>query len=468
MLTRRELFGAAALPFLARGQAARRPLNFVFILIDDYGWADTGYNGSTFYETPHLDRLARSGMIFTNGYSASPVCTPTRAAIMTGKFPARLGLTSHAQGAHRLPYSKVLPPQFPLALPLAEKTIAESLQQKGYRTAAIGKWHLGGNGFLPQDQGFDVSYGGDIAGSTSSFFYPKWQSKIPLAGQEGDYLTDRLTTLAVNFIEENRQQPFFLYLPHFAVHTPIEGKPHLVEKYNRKSNPAQPQNYGEYAAMIESVDDSVGRLMETLERLQLTENTVVVFTADNGGVASREWRNRPVTSNLPLRSGKGHLYEGGIRVPLCVRWPGLTKPGTRSDQPVYAVDYAATLAGMRGTDGLDFRPALSGRPLPERDLFWHYPHYSPQLGRPSAALRRGPLKIIRFFEDQRQELYDLSTDLGEQNDLSTQKPQLLQAMSRRLDRMLLHSRAQLPQPNPNYDPTKESQAGPPMGPVPEK
>lgn len=468
MLTRRELFGAAALPFLARGQAARRPLNFVFILIDDYGWADTGYNGSTFYETPHLDRLARSGMIFTNGYSASPVCTPTRAAIMTGKYPARLGLTSHAQGAHRLPYSKVLPPQFPLALPLAEKTIAESFQEKGYRTAAIGKWHLGGPGFLPGDQGFHVSHGGDIAGSTSSFFYPKWQSKIPLAGQDGDYLTDRLTTLAVNFIEENRQQPFFLYLPHFAVHTPIEGKPHLVEKYNRKSNPTHPQNYGEYAAMIESVDDSVGRLMETLERLQLTENTVVVFTADNGGVASREWRNRPVTSNLPLRSGKGHLYEGGIRVPLCVRWPGLTKPGTRSDQPVYAVDYAATLAGMRGTDGLDFRPALSGRPLPERDLFWHYPHYSPQLGRPSAALRRGPLKIIRFFEDQRQELYDLSTDLGEQNDLSTQKPQLLQAMSRRLDRMLLHSRAQLPQPNPNYDPTKESQAGPPMGPVPEK
>ncbi len=468
MLSRRALLQAAALPLLSRAGAAQRPLNFVFILIDDYGWTDTGYNGSTFYETPNIDRLARSGTIFTNGYSASPVCTPTRAAIMTGKYPARLGLTSHAQGAHRLPYSKVLPPQFPLALPLAEKTIAESLKEKGYRTAAIGKWHLGGNGFLPQDQGFDVSYGGDIAGSTSSFFYPKWKSKIPLEGQAGDYLTDRLTSLAVNFIEESKQNPFFLYLPHFAVHTPIEGKPNLVEKYNRKADPTKPQNYGEYAAMVESVDDSVGRVLETLDRLNLADNTAVIFTADNGGVTSREWRNRPVTSNLPLRSGKGHLYEGGIRVPLCVRWPGLTKPNTKSDQPVYAVDYAATLAGVRNSDGIDFRAALNGKQLPQRDLFWHYPHYSPQLGRPSAALRHRNYKIIRFFEDNRQELYDLSTDLGEQNDLAPKNPKLLAAMTTRLDKMLKHAAAKIPQPNPNYDPTKESQPGPPMGPIPEK
>jgi arylsulfatase A len=459
---------------LAAAAQPRRP-NIVFILADDYGWRDTGYNGSTFYETPNLDRLAGSGIEFTNGYSASPVCTPTRAAIMTGKYPARLGLTSHLQGAHRLPHSKVLPPQFPLAMPLEETTIAELLRQRGYRTACVGKWHLGGTGFLPKDQGFDLSVGGDVAGSTSSFFYPKWKSKIPLDGSDGDYLTDRLTSIATGFIEENQRNPFFLYLPHFAVHTPIEGKPDLVTKYAAKSNPANPQNFADYAAMVESLDQSVGRVLDTLERLKLDNNTIVIFTSDNGGVTSREWKNRPVTSNLPLRSGKGNLYEGGIRVPLLVRWPGVTKPATKCEEPVLAVDYAPTLASIAGVkqtgpmDGTDITPLLKGKPrLARREIFWHYPHYSPQLGYPSAAVRQGGYKLIRFFEDDRTELYHLPTDIGESKNLAAAQPKLAATLNRRLTRWFQETGAKLPANNPNYDPARETMTGTPMGPVPEK
>ncbi len=317
--SRRQFLTALAAPALA---APRRPPNFVCILIDDYGWRDSGYNGSTFDETPYLDRLAREGMIFTNGSSASPVCSPTRAAIMIGKYPARLHLTAHLQGAsNRFPFTKVLQPNARLELPLEEVTIAELLGRRGYRTASIGKWRLGKTGFLPRDQGFDLSLAGDEAGSTSSIFFPQWRKRVPLDGAAGEYLTD----LAVDFIEENRDRPFFLYLPHFAAHTPMEGKPDKVRKYDAKSRPDNPQNYGEYAAMIESVDESVGRVLDALRRLCIEDNTLVVFTADNGGVTSREWRNRPITSNLPLRLGKGHLYEGGIRVPTVARWPGVTR-----------------------------------------------------------------------------------------------------------------------------------------------
>lgn len=455
--------------------AQRRPPNIVFILIDDYGWRDTGYNGSTFYETPHIDRLAQSGMIFTNGYSASPVCSPTRAALITGKYPARLQLTSHLQGAHRLPYSKLLPPPVKLALPLAETTIAETLRGAGYRTACIGKWHLGKTGFLPADQGFDVAAAGDEAGSTSSFFYPKWTTKVHLDGREGDYLTDRLTTLAVDFIEQNASRPFFLYLPHFAVHTPIEGKPDLVRKYDAKADPAKPQNYGEYAAMVESMDESVGRILDTLDRLKLAGDTVVFFTADNGGVSSLEWRKRPITSNLPLRVGKGHLYEGGIRVPTIIRWPGVTRPGSLCDDPVLTIDYAPTMRQIASAkapesgDGTSLVPLLRGRPsLGRRQIFWYYPHYSPQLGRPSAAIRRAYDKLILFFEDSRVELYDLKSDIGETTDLASRHPRKAAELRARLEEWLREQRAQLPVPNPRYDPAREREPGPPMGEVPAK
>ncbi|MBM3759004.1 MAG: sulfatase [Acidobacteria bacterium] len=457
----------------AAAQRKRRP-NIVVILIDDYGWRDTGFNGSKFHETPNIDRLAREGMVFTNGYSASAVCSPTRAAIMTGKAPARLHLTSHLQGAsNRFHHTKVIQPSARLALPLDEVTIAELLRGQGYRTACVGKWHLGTQGFLPSDQGFDVSLAGDEAGSTNSFFYPDWRKKINLDAKPGDYLTDRLTTLAADFIRENKAREFFLYLPHFAVHTPIEGKPDKVKKYDAKSNPNDPQNFGEYAAMIESVDESVGQIMKTLEETGVADNTLILFSADNGGVTSREWKNRPVTSNLPLRSGKGHLYEGGIRVPTVVRWPGVVKPGSTCSDPVVSYDYAPTIADAAGIptqklpamDGRSFTSLLRGRAGKVRDLFWHYPHYSPQKGRPAAAIRNGDDKLILFFEDNHAELYNLKADIGETTDLAQSQPAKAAAMRKRLEAWLKETNAQIPAQNPNYDVAREFEVGAPMGPL---
>ncbi|MBK5293391.1 MAG: sulfatase [Acidobacteriia bacterium] len=470
--TRRSFLSTLAAAPLA---AQRKPPNVVFILIDDYGWRDTGYNGSTFYQTPNIDRLSRESMVFTNGYSASPVCSPTRAAIMTGKYPARLHVTSHLQGAsNRFHYTKVLQPNARLELPLNEATIAELLRERGYRTACIGKWHLGKTGFLPSDQGFDVSLAGDEAGSTNNFFFPEWKKKIPLEGQTGDYLTDRLTDLAVDFIQSSKDRPFFLYLPHFAVHTPIQGKPDKVRKYDALSRPDNPQNYGEYAAMIESVDESAGRVLASLRAAGLEENTLLIFTADNGGVSSREWKNRPVTSNAPLRAGKGHLYEGGIRVPTLVRWPGVTRPGAICHEPIVSYDYAPTIAEaagvarekITGMDGRSFSSLLKGAStLGRADNFWHYPHYSPQLGKPSAAIRSGNDKLILFFEDNRAELYNLKDDIGETNDLASAQPAKAAGLRRRLEAWLRETNAQLPRPNPNHDPARELEPGAPAGPV---
>jgi arylsulfatase A len=477
MMDRRAFLRCAAgLPAAAAvAGAQRRPPNVVFILIDDYGWRDTGYGGSTFYETPNIDALARSGMIFTDGYSASPVCSPTRAAIMTGKYPARLHLTAHLQGAtNRLHYSKVLQPNARLELPLEEVTIAELLKQRGYRTACIGKWHLGKAGFLPSNQGFDVTAAGDEAGSTNSFFFPQWKKKVPLEGKEGDYLTDRLTDLAVDFIRESKGGPFFLYLPHFAVHIPIEAKPEKVPKYEAKSRASEPQNYADYAAMIESVDESVGRVLGTIRELGLENDTLVLFTGDNGGVTSLEWKKRPVTSNLPLRSGKGHLYEGGIRVPTVVRWPGVTKPGRVCHEPILSIDYAPTIAeaaavpkaAMPAMDGQSIGKLLRGAAtLGREEVFWHFPHYSPQLGKPSSAIRRGKHKLILFFEDDRVELYDLQNDIGESRNLAAEQPAKAADLKRRLQAWLRETGAQIPSPNPGYDAARALQPGAPTGPV---
>lgn len=476
MMHRRTFLQAAAGAATAAAQnRPARPPNIVFILIDDYGWRDTGFNGSTFYQTPHIDALARGGIVFSHGYSASPVCSPTRAAIMTGKYPARLHLTAHLQGAsNRLHYTKVLQPNARLELPLAEVTIAELLRERGYRTACIGKWHLGRTGFRPSNQGFDVELGGDEAGSTNSFFYPQWTKKIPLEGKPGDYLTDRLTELAVDFIHAHRDRPFFLYLPHFAVHTPIEPKPEKIPKYAARSRPEDPQNYPGYAAMIESMDESVGRVMTALREAGIEDNTLVVFTADNGGVTSREWKNRPITSNLPLRSGKGHLYEGGIRVPTIVRWPGVTQAGSTCTEPILSIDYAPTLAEAAGVpqsrlpamDGRSITRLLRGaRTLGRGEVFWHYPHYSPQLGTPAAAIRRGPDKLILFFEDDRAELYDLERDPGERTDLAAAQPAKAAQLRKRLEAWLRDTQAQIPAPNAKHDPARERESGEPSGPV---
>lgn len=455
--------------------AAPKPLNVVFILADDYGWRDLGCYGSTFYETPNLDHLAAEGVRFTQAYAACPVCSPTRASIMTGKYPARLHLTDWLPGYGDVPWHKLKRPDFLQHLPLEEVTLAEAAKAAGYATGIVGKWHLGGEGFFPEDQGFDVNAGGCELGHPPSYFSPYKIPKLP-DGPKGEYLTDRLTDEAVKFIEEKKDGPFFLYLAEYAVHNPQQAKPETIEKYRKKaatlppldgpefvpegtSKARQVQNQPIYAAMIESMDESVGRVLKKLAELGLEENTVVIFTSDNGGLSTSE--GSP-TSNLPLRAGKGWLYEGGIREPLLVKWPGVTKAGTVCDQPVISTDYYPTILEMAGLparptqhmDGKSFVPLLRGVAdgAGDRPFFWHYPHYSNQGDTPCGAVRSGDLKLIEHYEDMRVELYNLHDDLGEKHDLAAAMPE----KANRLRDLLHHWRedvgAQMTRVNGNYDP----------------
>ncbi|HEV3137843.1 MAG TPA: sulfatase, partial [Pirellulales bacterium] len=334
-------------------EAAAKQPNIVLFLIDDFGWADLGCYGSTFYRTPNVDRLAAGGMRFRHAYAACPVCSPTRAAFMTGKYPARLHLTDWLPGRGDQPTSKLLRPAFRQELPLEETTIAELLHDAGYVTGTIGKWHLGGAGFEPTRQGFDSNVGGDHAGSPLSYFAPYARDGRTMPGLEnapdGEYLTDRLAAEAEKFIEANQKRPFFLYLPHYAVHTPIKAKADLIAKYRDVAS-ARPggQNNPVYAAMIDSMDQAVGRVLEKLRSLGLAEDTIVIFTADNGGLATAEGPDTPSTINAPLREGKGYLYEGGIRVPLVVHWPEQIEASTACDTPVSSYDLFPTIAAICG------------------------------------------------------------------------------------------------------------------------
>src|SRR5256886_5314751 len=314
----------------ARAAAPASP-NIVFILIDDLGWADVGCYGSKFYRTPNIDKLAREGMRFTDAYAAAPICSPTRASILTGKYPARLHLTDWLPGRKDMPSQKLLRPVIQQELPLEEMTLPEFLKPRGYFSGIIGKWHLGGDAFGPEQQGFDYSIGGSQAGTPPTFFFPyrtdrtpKYQIKGLEQGQPGEYLSDRLAAEAEKFIQAHKAQQFLLYFPHFAVHISLSAKAELVEKY--KGAAPTTQSNAIYAAVIESMDESVGRIMRKLEEAKLANNTIVVFTSDNGGLSVKEGPNTPATSNFPLRAGKGYLYEGGIRVPLIIRWPGVVKP----------------------------------------------------------------------------------------------------------------------------------------------
>ncbi len=363
-------------PVLAEADRTAKP-NVVFILIDDLGYADVGCFGSDFYETPNIDRLAAGGMRFTDGYAACPVCSPTRASILSGKYPARLKLTNFIAGRRRIENARVLPADFKLQMELDEVTLAEALGAAGYTSCHVGKWHLGAEPYWPQHQGFDVNVGGCAAGMPRSFFYPAWTANIPIPdGTEGEYLPDRLGKEACKFIERNKDRPFFLYLAHYAVHIPIQAQEPVIEKYRRKkaANPGTRQNNPIYAAMVESVDRSVGRVLSTLDRLGIGEKTIVFFFSDNGGLSTPEGPHTPATNNGPLRDGKGYLYEGGIREPLIVRWPGVVRPGSVSNVPVTSVDFYPTILEMTGTkgdpahvpDGLSLVPLLEGTGSPDR------------------------------------------------------------------------------------------------------
>ena len=452
-----SLGGAAASAAAVVAAPKSKPLNFIFILIDDMGWTDLGCYGSKAYDTPHIDRLASQGMRFTNAYAACPVCSPTRASILTGKYPARLHLTDWIPGRKQWPAAKLLTPEFHHELPLAETTLAEALKPAGYVSASIGKWHLGGEGFSPTEQGFDRNVGGTARGSPVSYFGP---FDLPglRGGPAGEYLTDRLSDEAERFVTENRDRPFFLYLPEFAVHLPLQGKKDLVAKYQAKLASAETQNNPVYAAMVESVDQGVGRLMAKLDELGIADRTVVILTADNGGLRYEGKQTKPVTSNAPLRAGKGHLYEGGIREPLIVRWPGVVKAGSVCKAPVISVDYFPTILEMAGlgkpraVDGVSLAPLLRQKGGARREtLYWHYPHYSNQGGVPSGAIREGDYKLIEFYEDGRVELFHLKDDAGERRNLARREAGKAAALRGKLARWRTAVDAAMPAANPGYD-----------------
>ncbi len=450
-------------PRLPTGAAAtnNKPLNFVFFLVDDFGWMDIGVNNpNCFYETPNINRLARSGMNFTNGYAANPVCSPTRCSIMTGKYPSRLGTTNFFSGRRSERFNSA-----PLNdwMPLEEVTLAEALKEHGYKTAFLGKWHLGSEEkYWPENQGFDVNVGGWSAGSPKGGYFAPFDN--PRLGDypKGSHLPKVLTDESLKLLDQYKNAPFLLYQAFYSVHVPLQGREDLVAKYKAKRQTvldADEREFGPeeqvwpvkderqvrlrqahavYAAMVEAMDEQIGRVLDKLEELGIADHTAVFLMADNGGLSTAE--GSP-TSNLPLRGGKGWLYEGGIREPFLIRWPGATQPGSSCDVPVISTDFYPTILEMAGLplkknqhlDGVSLAPLLKGGTSINRDaLYWHYPHYSNQGGFPGGAIRMGDWKLIERFEDGRVHLYDVQMDIGERQDLAAQYPQRVEQMRAKL------------------------------------
>ena len=449
--------------FLSPRRAGARGLkqpNIVFILADDLGISDLGCQGSTFYETPNLDKLAREGMRFTQAYASCPVCSPTRASALTGKWPQRTGITDYIND--QIGKLGGMKPGFPLLCPpaadrlaLSERTIAKALKAMGYTTGFVGKWHLGGEGTLPEDHGFDFSVGGDERGGNAHVGPTKLHN---LEVKPGEWVMDRLTDKAIEFVTQQKEKPFLLWFTPYDPHTPLVGKPALVKKYEAKAakltaefrdepprKDRRTQTHEVYGAMIEDMDANLGRLFATLP-----PDTMVIFTSDNGGLSTSE--GSP-TSNAPWRAGKGWLYEGGIREPLLVKWPGVTKPGSVSDSPAITCDFFPTFLEAAGKtvrlDGVSLVPALKGKKLAPRPLFWHYPHYGNQGGGMAAAIREGDWKLIEWFVIERIELYNLKADPGEQQNLAAQEPGRVKALQAKLHDWQKNVGAKFPIKNPN-------------------
>lgn len=444
-----------------------RPSNILFILADDLGWADLGCYGGDLHRTPRLDQLAAEGVRFTQAYAAAPVCTPTRASIMTGKTPARLHMTIWREASKSPPTDRSLIPPITVGdLPHDEVTIAERLQTAGYRTAHIGKWHLGDAAYYPESHGFEVNIGGTMWGAPNTFYYPfsgagtfgdefRYVPGLGL-GEPDDYLTDRLTDEAIGIIDQlaGDNRPFFMYLCYHTVHTPIEGKPEVSASYEKRVREELHHRNPEYAAMVHSLDENVGRLLASLERHGIHRKTIVIFTSDNGGFVN-DYHGNQVTDNWPLRSGKGSLYEGGVRVPLIVRWPGVTVKGGVCQAAVSSIDYYPTIAELlnsdswnRGVEGASFLPLLTDPSLElARDtLYWHYPHYYATTS-PVSSIRQGDWKLLEYFEDEHVELYNLADDPGESRDLALQNPQKVSELLVKLSAWREAADAQLPTRN---------------------
>ncbi len=441
--------------------------NFVFILVDDLGWSDLGVYGSDLHETPRIDDFAAGAARFTNAYAASPVCSPTRASILAGKHPAKLRMTVWREAAKNPPLQRALvPPVTADSLPHEEVTVAEVLHEAGYVTAHVGKWHLGTAEYYPQTQGFDYNVGGTLWGAPQTFFFP-YSGSRPFAGlryvphlgggEAGEYLTDRLTTEAIRILQQERGNPIFMHLAYHTVHTPIEGKPAVAEYYRERIRPGMTHRNPHLAAMLHALDENVGRVLDALEELEMAGDTVVFLTSDNGGFVNA-YDGLRVTDNSPLRSGKGSLYEGGIRVPAMIRWPDVTVPGSVSDTPISSVDYYRTILSIAGLDGdRDHNRTLDGIDLvpllrnPEHSpnraaLFFHYPHYYATTS-PVSAVRVGNWKLLRYYEDSRVELYDLAGDPGERTDRASEEPEVATALLERLEAWLGRAGAQHPSPN---------------------
>ncbi len=524
---------AGMLSFLqAEGANPSKP-NVVFILADDLGWMDTQCYGSRFYETPNIDRLAKQGVRFTNAYAACHVSSPTRGSILSGQYPARTHLSDWLPGRKNFPFQKLTNAVPVQHLPYEQggdarpsvSTFPAVMKENGYKTAIIGKWHLGEDSATCQRQGFDLHVpSGWLRGWPAESYFSPYKMPGLQDGPNGEYLTDRMTDEAIKFMTENKEQPFFLYLSHFAVHDPIQGRPDLVKKYQAKlarmqkpsgkpfilegnpddqnplsreemnkllDNPQyqafsvlphrivkikQFQDNVQFAAMVESLDESVGRILEKLKELKLEDNTIVIFFADNGGMSAGNFGNpRRVinpekldqaysTSNLPLRGGKGWLYEGGIREPLIVKWPGKTGRGVVCDVPVISVDFYPTIVEMTGKnpsslnhvqDGVSILPLLKGgkkqADLVNRPIFWHFPHYSNHgMQSPGSAVRMGDYKLLHYLENNTVQLFNLAKDPGEQNDLALKEPAKAKQLLNLLDQWRIDVKADMMSPNPEF------------------
>ena len=461
--------------------------NVLFILADDFGWSDVSYNGTQFYETPNIDQLAREGTIFTNGYASCQVCSPSRASIMTGKSPARHGITdwigakAGEDWRSKGRFSKLLPPEYNRFLPHADTSLAEAFLQAGYTTIFAGKWHLGGReeNSLPEDHGFQLNRGGWRNGSPKGGYYSPWKNPSLDNRRDGENLTMRLADETSELISinhpDNTGKPFFAFLSFYAVHGPIQTTQEKWKKYREKAvmigfdstayemgrfKPIrQTQDNPIYAGLVESMDDAIGQVVKTLDSLELLENTIIVFTSDNGGVAAGDQYS---TSNKPLRGGKGYQFEGGLREPFIISIPGLDQP-SEINTPVIATDFYPTLLDFAGIaqkpnqhlDGVSLAPLLTGEKMDDRSLIWHYPHYGNQGGEPSSIIRKGDWKLIHYYEDERKELYNLAEDLSEQKDMIGQEPTRANQLSIELFNYLNSVGAKYPMQDSEYDSVKE-------------
>lgn len=480
------LFLCGLSPWMALS-AKEKPKNVLFILVDDYGWNDTSCGGSSYYETPNIDRIAQQGMMFTQGYAACQVSSPSRASIMTGKFTARHGITNwigeasgeewRKMGRH----SKLLPASYNWSMSLDELTLPEALREGGYKTFMAGKWHIGDVGSSPEDHGFDINIGGYKAGSPMGGYFSPYNNPKLKDGPAGENLSMRLAEETSRFIEDqtkhHKNQPFFAYLSFYAVHGPIQtteenwryfrdkadsmGIASSGFKVDRTLPVRQRQDNPIYAGLIKQMDDAVGVVLDKLEELGLMENTLIILTGDNGGVSSGDNYS---TSCLPLRGGKGRQWEGGLRVPYIIQAPGMAK-GTTSAVPVIGTDFYPTILEYAGLplhpeqhqDGQSLMPLLKGETsLPARSLYWHYPHYGNQGGEPSSVIRDGDWKLIHYYEDGRNELYNLSIDPTESEPLNAQYPEKVSFLSKKLSVWLTEVGARMPQADPEYDPQKEA------------